>query len=439
MTEARISNFAAVTSIIVSTLGSGITLLPSVFNKFGTLPSLGLMSFVGLITYISLYSLAYAAEATNSKVDKNSSFSYEGIAASFSKKLSFCVSAALVLSSLSTAFSFVQTLMVLILQTIGFNQSIYNYLSLGKESEQSLLVMTLVRFGILAILALIYFRLFKLDSLSSLNIFSTLSLLCCIIFSCVTFAYGIFSPYDSKYLPENITLPKAAESGTVVGFIIFALHCQFSFPGILSNMKDQSLSNFRKVSLIATVLATILYSSVGYFGCKAFKELAGSGSIVLAFGDQTSSLAKFLKNRFETAPYFGVYLPRAIHTAYIPIFFSGIIFNIFGIVPILQNFKKINGKPISRSTVALILAIGVVLSGIKKVSDLDFVFGVIGFLFVTPLSFLFPAIFVILCSKQLSLMKSVSYSMTALSAVIMIGLLIDTVQKELVKSKGGKN
>lgn len=435
MSESRISNSTAIISTIVSTLGSGITLMPAVFNKFGTLYSLCLMAGIGLITFISLYFLAYAADATTTKSEnKPSSYSYEGIAANFSSTLKICVSVALVLSSLATAFSFVQTLMNLIIQSLAFNQTfsdsvLRDNLSPEAKQNESMMLLALVRLGILFILALLYYPLFKLESLTSLDVFSKLSLGCCILFSCVTFGYGIFAPYDfEKFSAEGEKLPKA-DVGSAIGYIIFALHCQFSFPGIISAMKDQSLANFRKITLVSSITATILYSLVGYFGYRGFGYPIAKNGLISAFGNKNSSLAISLSERFSSL--FGVYLPRFIQTAYIPIFFSGIVFNIFAVIPILQNFIKVKGKPVSRNTLALVLSTLVIASGFQSVENIDLLFGIIGFLFVAPLSFLFPALFVVKCTKKFNLMKIVSYAMLALSIAIMIGLSVDTIQKQL--------
>jgi amino acid permease len=428
MTYKRLSNSSAIISTIVSTLGSGITLMPAVFNKFGIPKSILIMCFIGLITYISLYSISFAANSSG----KVRTITYEGIANKYSSKLMFCVAWSLILSSLATAFSFVQTLLKLIFQSLVFNQSIAKFinpvvdLEFNKDSAiiPETTAFAFVKFAILTVLAIIYYMLFKLENLSSLDIFSKLSLFCCFLFSCVTFTYGLFVPYDfSKQSTEELNLPKM-DFGNAFGSVIFALHCQFSFPDILSEMEDQSLENYNKVTIISSVLATILYSSVGMLGFLGFGPAIGDQPIVVSFGKSDSALAQSLRSRFGN--FLGLYLPRAIQTAYLPIFFSGIVFNLFGTIPLLQQVFSFNGKPATRSNISLMLSFFIIASGAYLLKDLGFVFGIIGFLLVIPLSFLFPAIFVIHCSKEPSLMKYTSYFMCGLSLVSMIVLFADT-------------
>jgi amino acid permease len=426
MSDSRISNSSAVISTIVSTLGSGITFMPAIFNAFGIPKAILIMSFIGLITFISLYSIAYSADACKTNYTGNNSISYEGIAANFSKKLEICVAIALVLSSLSTAFSFVQIFLKLLFQSLRFSKNFEKFVDpADKTSSVETINFSLVKFGILAILSCSYYPIFKFDNLSSLSAFSKLSLFCCILFSFVTFGYGLFTPYDfSKITDAEAEIPKM-DLGSAFGTVIFALHCQFSFPGILSSLKDQSLANSSKIILISSILATILYSCVGIFGYLGFGPSIGNATIIVSFGKKDSLLAQSLQSRF--GDFLGLYLPRAIQTAYIPIFYSGIIFNVFSIIPILQSAVTLKGKPASRNVISIFLSLFIFASGVYFFDNLGLIFGFIGFLFVIPLSFLFPAIFVIYCTKKASLMKLTSYGMCLLSVVSMIVLFSDTV------------
>lgn len=439
MSKAEMSNAAAVCTIIVSTLGSGITLMPAVYSTLGTTNATLVMGFIGLITYISLYSLAYSAKMTDFKESANrkevseekSSYSYEGIAASFSSKLKFAVAMTLVISSLATALSFVQAVLTLLFQALNFNETFATFFDAEKFPTR----LFLVKLAIIAALALIYFPLFKLDSLSSLDFFSKLSLGTALLFSCVIFGYRIFAPFkEDAFLSVADKIKDALEGkaiskmsiGTALGSVIFALHCQFSFPEILSSMENQSLSNFTKTTLIATALATILYSAVGYFGYLAFGEAVADNTVIVSFGDKKSPLAIYLAGAFGEG--LGVYVPRIIQTVYILIFFSGNLFNLFSIIPILQKAFAFKGKEASRNSIALLMTLFIFVSGLVTVDDLAMLFGFIGFLFVTPLSFLYPSLFVVLSTKRINIFKLVSYAMILLSLAIMIGLFLTTMK-----------
>jgi amino acid permease len=411
----RLSNSSAIISTIVSTLGSGITFMPAVFNTFGILTSTLFLFFIGLITFISLYSIAYSVKGDLNNPNVISKITYSGIAARFSSKLRMCVTMTLVITSLATVFSFVQLFLSLSIQSLKFYPFIADFLNKTEMNAK------MVKISILSVLSLVYFPLFKLENLSSFVFFSKLSLFCCILFYVMTVAYGVFAPYDFASCEKaDHQIPKM-NMGSALGTAIFAFHCQYSFPDILSSMEDQSLPNIKNMILVSTILATILYTSVGMFGYVGFGPPISNDTVLISFGNMQSFLSLSLKNRFNYT--FGTFIPRFIQIIYLPIFFSGVVFLTFGIIPILQNIRK---TLCSRSSIAIFLSIFTFFSGILSFKNLQLIFGVIGFLFVLPLSFLFPSIFVILSSKEQSPMRIISIFMIIFSLIAILTLFLST-------------
>lgn len=414
MDTKKMTNFGAVTSIVSSTLGSGITLMVLVFMNLGTTIASTLMICVGMLTFFSIYSLSYVSTLT--KENEKEKQSYSGIAAKFSKKLQQAVSISLVVSSLVTSFSFTQTFLKIFLKTlkyIGF----FNEL-LDEEKNPNYLF--IARIIVLATICSLYYFLFQLDNLASLAPFSRLSLFTAILFSATLSFYGLTNPI----VEEEVAKDPNAKFNLVnpLGAIIFALHCQFSYLDIFNCMKDDSLSNARNVTGIASIIATILYGSVGFLGFKALGRSVGDDPLIFKFSSADSPIIASLTERFGF--YLGTCLPMLIHSLFCPIFFGGTIFNNFAIIPELQNMLSFKNKLISRSSVALILCLFLFSTSIKEFTGLGDVFAIAGFLLTTPLSFLFPAIFVLYTSSKVNLMTVGSGIVVVISFAIMIGLTL---------------
>lgn len=408
MSEQKLSNNAAISAIVVSTLGCGITLMPSVFNLLGNYLVLALMTVIGIMTFFSIYFLSYSAIASKEKDDSDSKISYTGLAAKFSPILKIVVAFSLCFGSLLTTFSFVQTFIKILLNTLNYNESL---LAFVKENT------TIIRTLISACIAIIYYFLFQLDNLSSFAVFSNFSLFTVLIFSLSVAFFGLYNPVSSEKLVKSTGNINIVDP---IGVVIFALHCQFSFLDIFNSMKDNSLCNVRSVVLKASVFATLLYTAVGYLGYKAVGNDIGSGSLLFAFAENKNILES-LESRYGL--YFGRHLPKLVHSLFCPVFFVGILFNMFSILPDLQNGLSYGrSKQVSRKTIALISALFVFCSGIRKISNLDSLFSISGFLMTNPLSFLFPAVFMLYTTSKMNIATVTARLMIGISLTIMIGL-----------------
>ncbi|ELA40760.1 uncharacterized protein VICG_02203, partial [Vittaforma corneae ATCC 50505] len=145
----------------------------------------------------------------------------------------------------------------------------------------------------------------------------------------------------------------------------------------------------------------------------------GGDPVIFHFGS-SSPIVEDLTERYGI--YLGNYLPKALYTMFCPIFFSGIIFNMFVIIPILQKWFSLKGRTPSRAVVTLALCVFLFATAIVPISGLGSVISIIGFLLTTPLSFMYPALFVLFTPSRSGTMKIGSGIVVGLSIAIMVGL-----------------
>lgn len=409
MTSNGLTNMAAITGIVVLTFGCGITLMPSVYKTLGQIPAFSLMCCIGLMTFHSIYSLSYTATVTKETEDEKQS--YSGIAAKISKKFAHTVSISLACASIITIFSFTQMILTIFIKTLQYNNNIAVLL----EDNFFFYAMRIL---FLSLICVAYFFTLQFENLSSFSYLSSFSLWIAVSFSLFVCFLGLYKPSDVLYeaKSENVDLSNP------LGCVIFALHCQFSYMDIFNEMQNKSLKNVTFVTAVASIFATILYSMVGFLGFRAFGGAIDGSPIILTFADSSSPVMISLTERYGEI--IGFYIPRTMLTLFLPIFFGGILFNTFSILPILQNAIKFRGKPLSRKNVVTLSCLFIFLFGIKDIRDaLGSVFAICGFLLTTPLSFLFPALFVLYTpAKKSKLLTASSYLIAAISFVIMIGL-----------------
>lgn len=416
----RISNLTASALIVALTLGSGITSMPAVFNMLGSVKGFLMMGVMGLVTFHSIYCLSYAATLAKEKHDDE--LSYTSLAAKFSKNLERCVALSLIVSVLSTAFSFIQRLVNISIDLLKTNGTVEAFFKENNGNVQYYLF----RFAFMAVLCTVYYLLFLLDSLSSLAIFSNFSLFAAVLFSAVISYYGIAKPVD----PSQLTT-EHHDLGCALGNVVFAIHCQFSFLSVFNSLKDISLPNVRLVTITGSAMATIMYSAVGFLGYRGLGSDIGNKSVLSIFSlnfsdlDEKSSEFKVLNSlRERYGEFVGITLPKALCFMFIPIFFVGVVSSMFSIIPTMQNMLSRKGKQPSRRKMSMLCCALVFLFGAYNVESLDKILAIFGYLLTTPLSFLFPSLFVLYTTKKVSLLTISSAAMIVLSCALMIGLSI---------------
>jgi len=408
----KMSSFTAIPVIIASTLGTGITSMPLVVKSIGITYTIIFMAVIGLVTFHSIYALSY----TSVMVQKED-VSYTSLAGYFSKALEKIVVVFMTFACLSTTFIFIQRLLSIIIYLVKQNDFMKFLLEDNPSANFSL------RVGILFLLCMAYFFLFRLEDLASLTFFSHLSLASAVIFSLAMGFYGIKSP------SADIGTSGERNFSLAFGSSIFALHCQSTFTGILSSIEDKSLPNLRFVTFFASMLAALLYGAVGCFGYWGLGDSMGLDSVLKLFIKDASPVLESLELRFGYLG--GVLLPKIICSLFSLIFFSGIVFNMFPVIPIVQNmFSKTSdplnaaAKPrkISRKAVSLIGCLFVFLSGFYQIGAIDQILAVVGSVVITPLSFIFPSLFIILSTKKFNLMKFIAITVAFVSSCAMVVL-----------------
>lgn len=154
------------------------------------------------------------------------------------------------------------------------------------------------------------------------------------------------------------------------------------------------------VCLVSSILGTLLYSIVGYFGYKGIGKDLGCRSILSLFTETDTDLLKELVSR----KYLG-FVPTFTNCIFTPIFYSGIVFNTFPIIRLVSNIiSSFTNKEVRREKIALGMSGFIFLFGIYKI-DIDSLTGLLGYLLTAPLSFTFPAYFVSSCIKKMNAMK----------------------------------
>lgn len=412
MSSAKLSNFGAVSSIVASTLGSGITFMPSVYSILGPTTASIIMLFVGLFTFLSIYLLSYASVATRDDSEKK--LSYSGIAAKFSQILKNIVAFILLANAILAAYAFIGSFLKIFMHTLSFNDSLKKILEVeGKDTNTSYVIKLVA----MACMLLALFFLFQIENLASLSFLSLLSLLIAVMFSLVVSVYGIWDP-----LPADELKPSEGPSDLFgpLGSIIFALHCQFSYLDIFNSMKDQSLTNVTTVTGLASILATILYSLVGYLGFRAVGHHIGKESLIFAISQKDTKIIDSLTLRY--GEYGGKYLSRLIHSLFSIIFFSGALFNLFPVLPILQEWFSMKGKLASRRIIVFGLIVFLFAVSLFDLGSFELLFAISGLFLTTPLSFIFPAIFAIFATPKLTFITVSAGIMLIVSVGMMIFL-----------------
>lgn len=438
------SNFKTGMLIIVSTLGSGIAYMPSVNRNFGPMLACIGVCGIGILTYFSLVSLVCASRATRESPKEK--LTYSQVASKISNKLAVIVSFTLVISSLAAGFGFISTFGNMLLNSLRNIDKVDNLLTGTERNSNGVLEdstnFKLAKMFIIGVVSVIYYFLFQLKDLSSLSILSKFSLFSVLFFSSAICAFGIINPVKESEMAVDPNSSSPPDMFSSFSMVIFALHCQFSFLDIYNSMANTDFGNVNFVLSLTCVVAVLLYSAIGFFGFRSVGEPIGNSSILSFFAstkdpsnrEKDNVIMLSLIDRYGET--FGKYLPQTIYTAYLLVYFGGVAFNIFGTVPIIRQWILINGKQAPRKLVAFILASFLFLSGgfadfVLSPRGLDKVFAIIGSLLTTPLSFLFPGIFVIYTTRKMGLMKIGAIFTVILSIGLMVGLTAGAIKDDV--------
>jgi amino acid permease len=208
------------------------------------------------------------------------------------------------------------------------------------------------------------------------------------------------------------------------GFIkfVFALHCQFSFLDIFSEMEDKSLSSISIVCAIVSVAIALIYSASGFLGYVAIGKEIGNRHILDIFIDKNTEFMRliakdpFNKHGIPTNIALGIFLF---------VWFGFLNFATAPVITIIQSYLLIKGKPVQRTGISVAVALYFLAAGIPKELNISTILDVCAAVFTNPLSFAFPAMFMILTTPRFSGKSILSYLLIGFSIVIMCVILRD--------------
>ncbi|KAI4292333.1 hypothetical protein PAPHI01_1607 [Pancytospora philotis] len=389
-------------SIVVSSFGTGILYMPASFRLLGYAYALVAISLVGLLTYFTLYALAYAALVKEGAQD----VAYAGLAGLFSPRLRRAVEVTLVGSNAGIAVALVR------------------YFCRSASSASAALGIspaadTLYR-PVLCAVAVALVLICRRDTVRMRKHIVRTSLAGVLYYLALAVYYALAHGKDTAQLVARSTDDLCA------GFIrfVFALHCQFSFPSIFSEMADKSAASVSQVCALASAAVVLVYAASGFFGYKAVGAEIGGQQILEVFNDRSSSFMQHvMKNSFDK---YGV-LPSIAQAFFLFISFWSAVFLSIPVVQTLASLCFSKDSKHARAICAAALALVYFAANYSLAFNTDTVLNVSAALFTAPLSFGYPALFMILVSRRCSAASVLSYLIIAATAALAISILHGTL------------
>lgn len=393
-----LSTTSAIITVFVSTLGMGLLLIPSGYDRTGIIWTPILLAFLAAITGFNLYCLGYAALARRkSKKD----LTYPELAKEFSPVLYYMVNTSLLLSNLGTmailSRHLVEKIMDLILHFIGVFPS--------KSKEQFVFYMVLTSCVLTIVLIL------NSNNKSILSFLSKLSMSVIAVYVVFVLYLGSFQGVKMSTLKTKVTEP-----GQSAFSCIFALHCQCLFLFIFNQMVDQSLKTLRFVCIVSSVLIFAIYAGSGFLGYKFVGPDINARDLLVVFSDD-NIISRVGSNSWDS----NGYLFLIIRVAFCFVFFGSVIFASQPITPILMNTTTWLGyEPLDKSFITLFFGSFIFLFiALKDQLKPDKCLGAVASCATNPLSFFFPSVFMVLVQKRLTVTSVVSSLLAFTSIALM--------------------
>lgn len=396
-----LSKSTAIISTVVSTFGTGILFMPSCFMLMGYVVASLALVLSGFLTYYTLYALGYSTVMVECKHDA----SYPKVGSLFSRPLKIIIDIAMLGSNLGVICVIIRYLSSYCADMLGAAMPATNTEFLRR----------VVLCATTAIMT--YFG--TLESLSSLAFISKISLAGVVFYICLVAYYAMFHGTAFSEL-------KSFGEQYSQGFIkaVFAMHCQFSFLSIYNQMDDKSLGSVSVVSAVSGAAIALMCFASGILGYIAVGNEIGTCHILQVFKNpQSAFMQKIMANSFDK----GGYLPKTILVMFLFVWFGLLCFASNPCIPIIQSYLTFKGKPISRLSVAMLIALMCLAAGVPATLDIDTVLSVVAAVFTNPLSFMFPCIFMLYTAPRYSTHSVVSGLTILFSLGIMISILKDAL------------
>lgn len=390
-----LSKSSSVITLVVSTLGTGILYMPASFGLLGYAYGFASLASVAVLTYFTLYSLAYAAIVMDFKTDAT----YSSLAAAFSNKLKIVVDITMVGSNVG----------IMIATTRFFSHNAAIMLrGTGLDAE-------VLRKCSLCTIALLVAYFGTKGSLRSLAFISGIGIAGVLYYMALVVYYAYC--YGHKLRDLDTT---GSNYGS--GFIkfVFALQCQFSFLSVFGQMEDKSLKGVSKVCAAVSLLVCLVYSASGFVGYLAVGREIGTRHILEVFMDREG---RFMRHVIENSWDKRGILPGVLLGVFLFIWFGSLVFTGMPVISIVQAHLGAFDKRIKRAWVSGLLASLLFLVCLPARLDINTVLDVSAAVFAVPISFAYPSLFMILVSPRFSLKSLFSYLLIVLSLLFMLGVL----------------
>lgn len=391
------SKTSAAITLVVSSFGTGILYMPSSFKLLGYGYACLSLAFMGFLTYFTLYALAYAAIMVECKTKA----SYPKLASLFSSRLKVIIDITLIGSNLGSAACILRYFCSNAATMLGILGVNADYEQMRKASL-CFIVVVVAYFGLK-------------ESLSSLAFISKISI------AGVIYYLGLILYYALKY-GHSLRSLDLTSNNYGSGFIkfVFALHCQFSFLDVFSEMEDKSLGGVSAVCAVVSLVIVLVYSASGLLGYIAIGREIGNRHILEVFVDRNTEFMKLVSKD----PFSRHAIPTNIALGiFLFVWFGFLNFATAPVITIIQSYLVVKGKPVQRMGISVAIALFFLAAGLPEELNIATVLDVCAAVFTNPLSFAFPAIFMILTTPRFSGKSVLSYLLIGFSVAIMCVIL----------------
>ncbi|EPR78340.1 Amino acid transporter [Spraguea lophii 42_110] len=269
----KISAFKGSLIMLTTMFGVGVLSLPVAFMNAGWLVSTILFGIVGIVTFISLYSIA--ATAYYSKLEDPTFFS---VCANANPVLGYLVDIFVILNGFLTAAIYICNISNWIKDSI---------LPTVKINNAPLYLVTI---GVLLVL----FLPSMIDSIAVLQVASYLSISSFSYLLALTLVYPIFL----KRAPSAEILSKGENLSKSVPPILFAFCCQVNMISVYNNLEKKSIVSIFQVAIYSIFMATVVYMTIGLVPYIMFGKDCNDNIITL-INDITKTPCKSIMSTFD--------------------------------------------------------------------------------------------------------------------------------------------
>ncbi|KAK6090916.1 hypothetical protein P3W45_000161 [Vairimorpha bombi] len=273
MYKESIDTYAAISLLVTSMMGTGITFMPYAFNSMGYYGSWSILIFVGIGTFFSLLCISYVVKK---KGDKYST--YTSLAEDVSTREYYFVSLSIFFNCYFSNIAFYRFLTDILIDS----SSILRNISSNPETSRKIVALLLFPF-------LLYMSLkkelvnLKFTSLLATASVTLLSLL--VIFYSITLGSKV---YDSDTQAFNTNFKYG------VPFFIPCMVCQPSMVEVVQKLENKSWRNIFLVSFAASLSGFLIYGLVGHCGYIIFGRSI-EGHILKEFTNSDSKLNVYIQ------------------------------------------------------------------------------------------------------------------------------------------------